>query len=100
MSKKMRAEITLTPALEGGFSSPPASGIRPQLAVGDVFTSCVVRSLDGKETLPLGEPVTVEVEIIFWEEYKGKFTEGMPVVLHDGSRIVAKGHFVEGDWDK
>ena len=95
MSKKLKAEITFTLPIEGGFSRPPVSGVRPQISAGDIFTSCVVRSTDGQEEFPLGAVVAVEIEVLFWDEYENKFVEGMPVILHDGSRIVAQGRFIE-----
>jgi hypothetical protein len=95
MTKKLRAEIIFTSPQEGGYSRTPQSGIRPQLAVGDVLTSCIVRSTDGSESFEIGKTLEVELELPFWSEYRDKFYEGMGVVLHDGSRVVARGKFID-----
>lgn len=95
MSKTLRAEITFTLPQDGGFTRTPQSGVRPQLAVGDIFTSCVVRPVDGDDVMKIGEPIEVTLELPFWAEYRDKFIEGMAVVLHDGSRVVARGRFLD-----
>lgn len=73
----------------------PRSGIRPQLKVGDIFTSCVVRGPEDDSPFDSGVEYAVRLELLHWEQYKDKIYVGMPVQLNDGSRIIAHGKIVE-----
>jgi hypothetical protein len=69
------------------------SGVRPHLKVGEVFTSCVVRS-EAVAQFQLGVEYDVTLEILFWDEYGYLFREDMDVELFEGSRLVARGKFL------
>ena len=88
---KIRASIVFTKFEHGGFSKPPRSGIKPQLRVGDVFTSCVVHGDSDQQVFEWGREYNVELELLHLEEYKNYIHNGMPVQLNDGSRVVAEG---------
>jgi hypothetical protein len=64
-------------------------GIGPRIAAGDVLTSCIVHATDSRQSFAIGTPIEVVLEFPFWNEYQTKFTDGMEVVLHDGSRVLA-----------
>ncbi|ATZ22293.1 hypothetical protein SLAV_01845 [Streptomyces lavendulae subsp. lavendulae] len=65
------------------------SGIRPVLRLGEVLTSCVVRSAEGIESFQPERAYDVDIEIVFWQEYGNLFSPEAPVRLYDGSRLIA-----------
>jgi hypothetical protein len=94
LSRKFAARIRFVSPAEGGFSRPPLPGVRPQLRVGDVYTSCVVQS-KSDQPFEFGQEHEVTLEILFWDEYGRLFTRETSVQLFDGNRLVAQGEFVD-----
>ncbi len=93
-SKTIWAQIMFLTVEEGGRLDPARDGIRPQLKLGDVQTSCVVSSTDGATVFDPGVMYNVGIEIVFWEQYSHLFNRQDPILLFDGSRLIAKGHVV------
>jgi hypothetical protein len=73
------------------------SGVHPQIKVGDEgFTSCVVRSRNSdEEVFEPGRQYEVTLELMFWAEYGRLVREDLPIELFEGSRLVARGEFVQ-----
>jgi len=94
MSKTITARIRFLTVEEGGRLDPARDGIRPQLKLGDVLTSCVVSSLDGVSVFDAGVMYDVGLEVMFWDEYSHLFSRQNPVELFDGSRLIAEGEVV------
>lgn len=94
MSKIVHARITFVPESAGGRIAPALSGIKPQLKLGDVRTSAVVRAEDESQVFEPGRPYVVTIEVLFWEQYGSKFKLDDPVELFDGSRLIAKGEYL------
>ncbi|MFK0017428.1 hypothetical protein [Streptomyces sp. NPDC091027] len=90
----MRARVAFLPASAGGRATPAMSGIRPILRLGEVLTSCIVRSAEGIESFQPERPYDVDIEIIFWHEYGNLFRQEDPVRLYDGSRLIATGEYL------
>ncbi|MEW2372567.1 hypothetical protein AB0940_24840 [Streptomyces sp. NPDC006656] len=90
----VRARVTFLPASAGGRATPAMSGIRPILRLGEVLTSCVVRSAEDIESFQPEHPYDVAIEIIFWHEYGNLFDPEAPVSLYDGSRLIATGEYL------
>jgi len=95
MSRKIAAKIRFLPHEEGGFSRPPLPGVRPQLRLGDVFTSCIVCPKKQLERFEQGMDHDVILEVMFWDRYKELMPKDLSVRLYDGSRLVATGVFLE-----
>jgi hypothetical protein len=93
---KIIATITFLRGTETTSDWRPRSGIRPQLKIKDIFTSCTVWA-DKKEDLIFepGIEYKVNLEPHFLEKVKPEIYVGMPVQLNDGSRIVATGTIIE-----
>jgi len=90
-AKTFEARLRFLSPSEGGRSTAALSGIRPQLKLGEILTSCIVRSRAAVETFDLGIDYDVMIEIPFWNEY-GKFFSGeAPIELFDGNRLIARG---------
>jgi hypothetical protein len=96
MSKTITARIRFLTVEEGGRLDTARDGIRPQLKLGDVMTSCVVSSSDGASVFDAGVVYDVRLEIMFWDQYSHLFSRQNPVQLFDGSRLIAEGE-VLGD---
>lgn len=94
MSKNVSAIVHFLTTSEGGRLHAPKSGVRAELLVGDILTSCIVRKIDDREheEFELGKEYLVSIELPFWEEYKHLLIENMDVELHEGSRIIGRGH--------
>jgi hypothetical protein len=94
MAKAVQARIKLLAHEEGGRLEPARDGIRPQLELGEIHTSCIVRSICGDQVFDSGVLYDVEIEIPFWEHYSALFDHDDPVRLFDGSRLIATGTYV------
>jgi hypothetical protein len=94
MSKVMLADVRFLRPEEGGRLEPARDGVRPQLKIGEIFTSCLIRSTDGAAIFDDDESHLVAITIIFWEEYKSSFDELSPVELFEGSRRIGIGEFI------
>lgn len=82
----------LTPE-EGGRITPARSGVRPQLALDDSFTSCIVEAI-GAGDLPAGVQVDVRIKLLFpWMEQE--FCRLRTVRLYEGNKLVATGEFFD-----
>lgn len=95
MGKTFNARIRFLPTSEGGRSTPAASGVRPHLKLGDILTSCIIRSTGPDEAFELGIEYEVTIEVIFWEQYKSHFREDVPIEIYDGSRLIARGTWTQ-----
>jgi translation elongation factor EF-Tu-like GTPase len=91
MSNLIHARVRFLTTAEGGRSTPARSGVRPHLRVGDVFTTCILRSRDPDEVLLLGRDYELTLEIVFWEEYGHLLKEVQDLELFEGNRLVARG---------
>lgn len=91
----VRARIRFLTIEEGGRMSWAEDGIRPQLKLGDISTSCVVRSSMGVRQFEPGVEHDVELELMHWDQYAHLIELAEPVVLLEGSRVVAKGAYVD-----
>ena len=91
MGKIFNARIRFLPTSEGGRSTPAMSGIRPLLKLNEILTSCVIRSAEPSEIFASGIDCDVTIEILFWDEYGGRFVRDAPIELYDGNRLIARG---------
>lgn len=94
MGKTFPARVRFLSTAEGGRLEPAQDGIRPQLDLGDVKTTCVVRSAAGGRIFDADQTYDVELEIVFWDQYGHLFNPDDPIRLYDGSRLIAIGEFV------
>lgn len=93
MSRILRADVRFLTHAEGGRLEPARDGIRPQLQLGSIQTSCVVRAVDGTTVFEAGQIYRVNLDIVFWDDYAHLFDPDEPVRLFEGSRLVAVGSF-------
>ena len=89
-----KAELSFLPEQDGGRLSPPCSGYRPQIQIGEESTSCKVES-DDVEVFELGEIYVVGLTLMFPERYLHRLSRGDRVVLLEGDRKVAAGRILE-----
>ena len=90
-----RARIRFLTTAEGGRYSAPVSGVRPQLAIGSVSTSCIVDFEDPLAMPALGESIEARLTLMFPEEYRAAFSALASVKLFEGSKLVATGIFID-----
>ena len=93
MYRVIPARIRFLLPSEGGRSTSAMSGIRPQLKLEHVFTSCVVRSKEPMQVFELGQDYDVTLEIVFWDEYRHLFRNDLRIELFEGSKLIARGQF-------
>ena len=94
MSHVLPARIRFLLPSEGGRSTPAMSGVRPQLKLGDVLSSCVVMSNSDTQTFELGCEYEVTLRLVFPEQYGRLVGFETPIELFEGARLVARGEFV------
>lgn len=79
----------------GGRFNPPQSGYKPQLRVGDEYTSCIIKSRrTNDEIFEFNIEYDVEIEIVFYEIYKDRIYTDMKIQLYEGERLVGEGKFI------
>lgn len=93
----IRARIRFLTMDEGGRVSWAGDGIRPHLKVGEISTSCVVRSTTGENVFEPGVEYEVELHLMFWDHYGHLLDWAQPVVLLEGSRLIAEGEYIGGE---
>ncbi len=82
----------LTPE-EGGRPTAPSSGVRSQIRLGELQTSCIVEDDSGQAQFQLGETVEVHIRVMFPDWVGEAFALLKSVELFEGSRLVATGEF-------
>jgi hypothetical protein len=95
MSKTIPARIRFLPPEEGGRLEPARDRIKPQLKLGDIFTSTVVHAPAGTIIFDSGQTYDVQLEIMFWDQYESLFDRNAAAELYEGSRIIAVGEFLD-----
>lgn len=95
MAKTISARIRFLSPEEGGRLEPGRDRIKPQLKLGDIFTSTVVHAPAGTSTFDPGRTYNVELEIMFWDQYGTLFDPDLPAELYEGGRLVAVGQFLD-----
>jgi hypothetical protein len=93
--RRLRALIRFLTIDEGGRLSWAEDGIRPQLKLGEISTSCTVRSAEGARQFEPGVEHLVDLELMHWDHYGHLIDLREPVVLLEGSRVVARGAYIE-----
>ena len=88
------ARIRFLTAAEGGRSTAPLSGVRPQIRLGNEQSSCLVEGVAGQEEFPLGETVEVRLRPLFAEFVAEAFASADRVALYEGRKLVAVGEFI------
>ncbi|MEU7903610.1 hypothetical protein [Actinoplanes sp. NPDC049118] len=91
----VRARVTFLRTDEGGRFTPAADGYRPQIRLGSLFTSCIVRSPVPGETFDLGLSYDVDIELVFEALHADRFPPKDGVQLYEGSKLVARGRFID-----
>ncbi len=79
---------------EGGWMTAPADEVRSQLRLGDVMTSCVVRTADSAHQIVLGADVAVHIEPTFGNTYEAEARRLTTIELYEGNKLVARGRVI------
>lgn len=97
MAKLVHARIRFRKTDEGGRRTSPVTGVRSELRLGAILTSCIIRTLnDGEnEVMELGKEYEVTIEILFWEQHPHPLSVGSEIEFYEGSRVVASGQLLE-----
>lgn len=94
----LRARVRFLTFNEGGRLSWAEDGIRPQLRLGVISTSCTVRSAEGARQFEPGIDHLVDLELMHWDDCSHLIDRSEPIVLLEGSRIIALGAYVDPAW--
>lgn len=105
MSSDMQGPVVLDAVVrflspeEGGRFTAPADGVRSQLRLGEVMTSCVVRNTDGAQQIPLGVDIPVRIELMFGSTYESEARRLTTIELYEGKKLVGRGRVVDSRGD-
>lgn len=92
---KYKAKVKFLGHKDGGRFTPPRTGFKPHLQVGDEFTSCVITTVDASiEVLEFDVYYDVFIELIYPDIYGNKITENMKVNLFEGSKLIGMGEIL------
>ncbi|QGQ18437.1 hypothetical protein GC089_03165 [Cellulomonas sp. JZ18] len=89
------ARIRFLRTEEGGRLRAPADGVRSQLDLGEVKTSCIVHTRDARKEIALGEEQNVRIELIFGSLYEAAARRLTNIDLYEGNKLVARGLTIE-----
>ena len=80
---------------EGGRMTPPLSGYKPHVKIGNEHTSCRIISKDSDvEILDFDLDHEVFVELQYEERFKEQLRRGLNIGLYEGSRLVGHGYLM------
>jgi hypothetical protein len=96
MYERISAVIRFLTTSEGGRFTAAMDGVRPQLKLGEIFTSCIVHGRGPNEPFELGVEYRVTLELVFLEKYGGLLSPSTVLALFEGNRLVATGRLIEG----
>ena len=89
-SPQFKAEVVFKHEKDGGRLSPPRSGYRPQLEIGDELTSCTISDeMDSVYDFGLIHEVVLSLQ--FPDRYAHQLKEGDPLVFREGSKKIGEG---------
>lgn len=96
---KYKAIIKFLGNEEGGRITPPMSGFRPQIKIGNETTSCIIQLLDdnsNESIMSLGIEHKVSIQLVFEKIYSEKLNcmlaEGNNAIeLYEGSKLIGIG---------
>jgi hypothetical protein len=94
MQQNIRAAITFLTTEEGGRQSAPISGVRSQLRLGEVHTSCIIHKVDDEGNFELGREYPATIELLFGDQYGHLLGKTELVEFYEGSRLVARGRLI------
>jgi hypothetical protein len=97
-SRALRARIRFLTPSEGGKNILPRDGYHPQLKLGDFYTSCYVRRVDGQDDdwFELGKDYEVRLELLFPKDHAGLVPDTGECELYEDNHLVARGWFSNG----
>lgn len=88
------AIVKLLSSKEDGRINAPQSGYRPQLKLGDVHTSCIIRPQNGdKLVMDFDIEHQVYLELVF-PEYQDKIKQGIKIEFYEGARLIGRGEII------
>lgn len=90
-NSQLSAKVRFLTSEEGGRVTPASSGIKPNMKVGDVFTSSFVWGDRPGQVFDLGVEYSVSLELPMWNDYKQSIYVGMSIQMNEGSRVIARG---------
>jgi len=92
---KLRAKVKFLGKDQGGRTTAPRSGYKPQIKVGEVSTSCFITTVDNSvEIMDFGITYDVFIELQFEDLYIDKIYIDMPIYLYEGSKLIGIGSFI------
>jgi hypothetical protein len=91
---ELLAMVEFLDAARGGRTTEPQSGFRPQLDMGEVHTSCTVKSVTGTSTFSFGIKHRVSLQLMHASHFPQPLAVGAPVRLFEGSKLIGLGEIV------
>jgi len=77
---------------KGGRFTPPSPGYKPQIAIDDIQTSCIVTAENNAvTTFDFNVEYEVLIELMFKDVYGEKLAVGDSIRLYEGNKQVAEG---------
>jgi hypothetical protein len=90
----MLAKITFRGPQRGGRNTPPQTGVRPTVRLGDEFTSCKIESTEGVEVFEFDREYNVRLTLFFPDKYQSRLHTCDDLNFYEGAKQVANGKIV------
>ena len=89
------AEVSFLDQEKGGRFSPPQSGFKPQILVGNVKTSCVITPIDESVfVFDFHKTHLVKIDLQFSDVYKCCLGENDGFSLFEGNKKIGEGRVI------
>jgi translation elongation factor EF-Tu-like GTPase len=80
---------------EGGRVTPPMSGYKPHMKIGEEQTSCLITPKNSAiEVMKFGKDHEVFIEFQYEELFAGKIKSGFNIGLYEGSKLIGHGYLI------
>ena len=90
-----KAKIIFLSKEQGGRHTPPSSGYKPNIKIGEILTSCIVTPVDSSITImDFGIEYFVFIELQFESLYLDNIYKGIKIHLYEGRKLIGMGEFI------
>ena len=88
------AKVTFLGPQRGGRYTSPISGFHPQIKLGEIHASCIVKAVDNEVVFEFDKEYLVSLDLMY-REYINLLTATNELRLYEGSKLVGIGIIVQ-----
>ena len=90
---KYKAIVRFLGKNEGGRMTPPMTGYKPHMKIGEIQTSCIITPKDSAiNMMNFGIDHEVFIEFQYEEDFTDKINDRLNIGLYEGNRLIGHGY--------